>query len=79
MFGTHGVEVSSIIGVEILKPNHASDAVDSVCDLGRLVATELLAATNHGYNSRERLDTCGRCGPRSHDFYDVNVALFRLS
>ena len=21
----------------------------------------------------------GRCGPRSHDFYDVNVALFRLS
>ena len=63
MLGTHGVEVSSNIGVEIFKPNHASDAVDSVGDLGRLVATELLAATNHGYNSREHTVSGGESDP----------------
>jgi hypothetical protein len=53
MISTHRVEMSSIIGVKVLEPHHAGDAIDAVGNLGWLVATELFATSNHGYNSRE--------------------------
>ena len=53
MIGTHRIEMSNVVGVEILQPHDAGDAINAVGNFGRFVAAELFATTNHGYNSRE--------------------------
>ena len=59
MFNAEGVQVAGFVRVEVLKPHHAGDSVDSVSDVCRLAASEFFATTTHGYNSRECVDSCG--------------------
>ena len=56
--------MTHIVGVEILEPHHTGNAIDAVGNLGRLVATELFAASNHGYNSREHTVSGGESDRR---------------
>ena len=59
MFNAERIQVASFVRVEVFKPHHAGDSVDSVGDVCGFAASEFFATTTHGYNSRERIDSCG--------------------
>jgi len=63
MIGTHRIEMSNVVGVEILQPHDAGNAINAIGNFGRFVAAELFATTNHGYNSRQSPAASGESRP----------------